>query len=140
MTEPDQLVVRVQVSIEDAPQNYRGNRMNVTDEFRLSPRSFLGVAQVLGQFHELADRIEANEAKARSVAMEAEETEANALAVGDDPGYDSARGVAPHPLWSSRDQLAWYAAATHVLLLNASENCRRHAAEAGDQAVGRPPS
>jgi hypothetical protein len=49
--------------------------------------------------------------------------------------WDSARYVAPDPALSPEDQLAWYAAATHVLLLNASELCRCKAAAAGDRAV-----
>lgn len=49
--------------------------------------------------------------------------------------WDSARHMAPDPALSIADQVAWYAAASHVLLLNASELCRRKAAAAGDRAL-----
>lgn len=51
--------------------------------------------------------------------------------------WDSARYMAPNPELSEEDQIIWYAAASHVLLLNASETARRHAAAAGDRAIAR---
>jgi len=51
--------------------------------------------------------------------------------------WDSARFMAPDPALSLEDQLAWYKVASHVLLLNASELCRRKAAAAADRAVER---
>ena len=49
--------------------------------------------------------------------------------------WDSARHMAPDPSLPVEDQVTWLAAATHVLLLNASELCRRKAAAAGDRAL-----
>ncbi len=51
--------------------------------------------------------------------------------------WDTARYMAPDPDWPLEEQRTWYAAASLVLLLNASETCRRKAAAAGDQQVKR---
>ena len=54
------------------------------------------------------------------------------------PGpWDSGRYVAPDPSLPIEDQLAWYKIASHVLLLNVSERCRRAAAAEADKAVER---
>jgi len=45
--------------------------------------------------------------------------------------------MAPDPALPIEDQLAWYKVASHVLLLNASELCRRKAAAEADRAVER---
>jgi hypothetical protein len=51
--------------------------------------------------------------------------------------WDSGRAVAPDPSLPVEDQLAWYRVATHVLLLNVSEQCRRSAAAEADRELGR---
>jgi hypothetical protein len=51
--------------------------------------------------------------------------------------WDSARYMAADPKLPTEDQLAWYKVSSHILLLNASELCRRKAAAAGDDAVAR---
>ena len=51
--------------------------------------------------------------------------------------WDSARYMAPDPELPVEDQLAWYKVASHVLLLNCSERCRRNAAAEADKALAR---
>jgi hypothetical protein len=51
--------------------------------------------------------------------------------------WDSGRYVAPDPSLPIEDQLAWYKVASHVLLLNVSERCRRSAAAEADRALER---
>ena len=51
--------------------------------------------------------------------------------------WDSGRYMAPDPSLPVEDQLAWYKVASHVLLLNASERCRRAAAAEADKEIKR---
>lgn len=51
--------------------------------------------------------------------------------------WDSGRSVAPDPSLPVEDQLTWYQVASHVLLLNVSERCRRQAAAAADKELER---
>lgn len=51
--------------------------------------------------------------------------------------WDSGRYMAPDPTLPIEDQLAWYKVASHVLLLNASEQCRRAAAAEADKEIKR---
>jgi len=53
--------------------------------------------------------------------------------------WDSGKSVAPDPSLPIEDQLAWYRVASHVLLLNVSEQCRRQAAAEADRLVCAPP-
>jgi hypothetical protein len=54
------------------------------------------------------------------------------------PGsWDSGHAVAPDPSLPLEDQLAWYKIATHVLLLNVGEPCRRRAAAEADKELER---
>ena len=52
--------------------------------------------------------------------------------------WDSGRSVAPDPSWPPERRLKWYAACTHVLLLNVSERCRRAAAAEADRECAGP--
>jgi hypothetical protein len=49
--------------------------------------------------------------------------------------FDTARHGAPDPSWPLEKQLLWFSAYSHVLLLNASERCRRMAAAQADKRV-----
>ena len=51
--------------------------------------------------------------------------------------WDTAKHMAPDPAWPAETQLAWFSAASLVLALNASEQCRRAAARRGDQEAAK---
>ena len=51
--------------------------------------------------------------------------------------WDSGECVAPDPSLPVEDQLTWYRVASHVLLLNVSERCRRQAAATADKELRR---
>jgi hypothetical protein len=51
--------------------------------------------------------------------------------------WDSGKHVAPDPSLPIEDRLKWYEVASHVLLLNVSERCRRQAAAAADKELAR---
>ena len=51
--------------------------------------------------------------------------------------WDSGETVSPDPSLPVEDQLTWYRFASHVLLLNVSEPCRRQAAAAADKELQR---
>lgn len=51
--------------------------------------------------------------------------------------WDSGRAVAPDPSLPVEDRLHWYQVASHVLLLNVSERCRRQAAAEADKELER---
>ena len=51
--------------------------------------------------------------------------------------WDSGKSVSPAPWLPFEEQLVWYKAATHVLMLNVSEQCRRAAAAEADRELDR---
>ncbi len=66
-----------------------------------------------------------------------EKTARSRPAVQHEQPWDSARYMAPDPSLPVEDQLTWYKVASHVLLLNASERCRRAAAAEADRTLER---
>jgi hypothetical protein len=50
------LAIRIQVSIQ--PQDYSSGGVNLTEEFKVSQVEFMEVCKILGQFHDLAVKIE----------------------------------------------------------------------------------
>lgn len=50
------LTLRVQVSIQ--PQDYSTGGINLLEEFKVSQVEFMEVCKILGQFHDLATKIE----------------------------------------------------------------------------------
>lgn len=58
----DHFVINIKVEIQKLTDgSYTSDRLHTTEEFRIDAASFAELAAILGQFHDLADRVRANQ-------------------------------------------------------------------------------